>query len=268
MKSSSRKSRPQSGSEGRASARPKSLRKRLQDKDVRKRVSPKRPFVAVTFAMTVDGKITTKNFTPVDFTSREDKMHLLRQRALGDAVLIGHSTLKYDNVRLGLPHPEMREARIARGQSPYPLRVIVSNEGRIDSSLKIFQADISPIVIFSTVRMPARYQKLLRQKATLHLSEARSVDLAWMLEQLRSEYRVRSVACEGGATLFRALLEHDLVYQLNLTIAPYLFGGTDAPTLTGLSKDFFPQSIHCSLTEMRTVGEECFLTYRIKHRRR
>src|SRR6266404_2418600 len=75
-----------------------------------------RPFVAVTFAMTVDGKITTKNFTPVDFTSREDKMHLLRQRALGDAVLLGHSTLKHDNVRLSLPDPKMREARIARGQ--------------------------------------------------------------------------------------------------------------------------------------------------------
>src|SRR3979409_151706 len=89
------------------------------------RSRPKRPFVAVTFAMTVDGKITTKNFTPVDFTSREDKLHLLRQRALGDAVLIGHSTLKQDNVRLGLPHAEMREARVARGQAPYPLRVIV-----------------------------------------------------------------------------------------------------------------------------------------------
>ena len=88
-----------------------------------------------------------------------------------------------------------------------------------------------------------------------------------MLEQLRSEYRVGSVACEGGATLFRALLEEDLVDQLNLTIAPYLFGGADAPTLTGLSKDFLPRSIRCSLTDMRTVGEECFLTYRIKHRR-
>ena len=227
-----------------------------------------RPFVAVTFAMTVDGKITTKNFTPVDFTSREDKMHLLRQRALGDAVLIGHSTLKHDNVRLGLPHPELREARVARGQTPYPLRVIVSNEGRIDSNLKIFQTDISPIVIFSTVRMPARHQKLLRAKATLHLSDARTVDLAWMLQQLRSEYKVRTVACEGGATLFRALLEEDLVDQLNLTIAPYLFGGTNAPTLTGLSKDFFPRSIRCSLTDMRTIGAECFLTYRIKHRRR
>src|SRR5438045_5446465 len=115
----------------------------------------KLPFVAVTFAMTVDGKITTKNFSPVDFTSREDKTHLFRQRALGDAVLIGHSTLKHDNVRLGLPDPKMREERVARGQEPYPLRVIVSTEGRIDASLKIFQSDPSkagPIVIFSTSR--------------------------------------------------------------------------------------------------------------------
>ena len=84
------------------------------------RLKLSRPFVAATFAMTVDGKITTRNFSPVDFTSREDKMHLLRQRALGDAVLIGHTTLKQDNVRLGLPHAELREARVARGQTPYP----------------------------------------------------------------------------------------------------------------------------------------------------
>ena len=119
----------------------------------------KRPFVAVTFAMTVDGKITTKNFSPVDFTSREDKTHLLRQRDLGDAVLVGHSTLKQDNVRLGVPDPRMREERVARGQLPAPLRVIVSNEGRIDASLKLFHADpakTGPIVIFSTLRMPAR----------------------------------------------------------------------------------------------------------------
>jgi 5-amino-6-(5-phosphoribosylamino)uracil reductase len=215
----------------------------------------------------VDGKITTKNFSPVDFTTREDKTHLLRQRALGDAVLIGHSTLKHDNVRLGVPDPKMRAERVARGQSPYPIRVIVSNEGRIDPSLKIFKVDISPIVIFSTTRMPVRSQKALRQKATLHLSEARQVDLAWMLQQLHRDYGVRTVACEGGATLFRALLEADLIDQLNLTIAPFLFGGANAPTLTGLSKDFLPRSVRCILTDMRVVGEECFLTYRIKHRR-
>src|SRR5256885_6785637 len=96
-----------------------------------------RPFVSATFAMTVDGKITTRDFTPVDFTSREDKQHLFRQRALADAVMIGHSTLKRDNVRLGLPLELMAE-RIKRRQNPGPLRVIVSNEGKIDHQLKIF----------------------------------------------------------------------------------------------------------------------------------
>jgi 5-amino-6-(5-phosphoribosylamino)uracil reductase len=226
----------------------------------------RRPFVAATFAMTVDGKITTRNFSPVDFTSREDKLHLLRQRSLGDAVLIGHSTLKHDNVRLGLPGTELREQRIARGQTPYPLRVIVSNQGRIDPALRIFQTEISPIVIFSTERMPRRYQKALQGKATLHLSESGFVDLEGMLQLLWSDYKVKRVACEGGAELFRSLLERDLIDQLNLTIAPLMFGGRRAPTLTGLNTDFLPASVHCSLKEMRTVGDECFLTYRIKHR--
>ena len=217
--------------------------------------------------MTADGKITTREYTPVDFTSREDKMHLLRQRSLADAVLVGHSTLKNDNVRLGLPKGELRDARIARGQTQSPIRVIVSNEGKIDIDLKIFQSDIAPILIFSTTRMPRRFQKALREKATLHLNDSSSVDLAWMLQQLRREYKVKSVACEGGAALFRSMLELDLVDQLNLTITPYLFGGREAPTLTGTNPEFLPASIRCSLTEMRTVGDECFLTYRIKRRK-
>ena len=217
--------------------------------------------------MTVDGKITTREYSPVDFTSREDKLHLLRQRALADAVVVGHSTLKKDNVRLALPKGELRDGRIAEGKSPAPIRVIVSNEGKIDVGLRIFESDISPILIFSTTRMPRSYQTALRQKATLHLSESAGVDLAWMLQQLRRDYAVRSVACEGGAALFRSMLELDLVDQLNLTIAPYLFGGAGAPTLTGLSKEFLPASIRWSLAEMRTVGEECFLTYKVSRRR-
>jgi 5-amino-6-(5-phosphoribosylamino)uracil reductase len=225
-----------------------------------------RPFVSATFAMTVDGKITTRNFTPVDFTSREDKLHLFRQRARSDAVMIGHSTLKRDNVRLGLP-ADLAEERIKRGQTKAPLRVIVSNEGKIDHQLKIFQSDISPILIFSTKRMPKDVRSALREKnVTLHLSKTKNVDLAGMLRTLRTEYKVRTIACEGGPTLFRALLERGLVDQLNLTIAPYLFGGAGAPTLTGLSKEFLPASVQCVMKNMRVVGDECFLTYRIKSR--
>ncbi len=196
-----------------------------------------RPFVVATFAMTADGKVTTRTLAPVDFTSREDKLHLFRQRALADAVLIGHTSLKRDNVRLGLP-AELQEARTKGGQSRCPLRVIISNKGRIDHQLKIFQSD------------------------------AEHVDLPIMLATLRNKYNVRRLACEGGPTLFRALLKRSFIDQLNLTIAPYMFGGAKAPTLTGLSKEFLPHSARCLLIDMRKIGDECFLTYRIKHQRK
>jgi 2,5-diamino-6-(ribosylamino)-4(3H)-pyrimidinone 5'-phosphate reductase len=226
-----------------------------------------RPFVFATFAMTADGKVTTRTLAPVDFTSREDKLHLFRQRGLADAVLIGHTSLKRDNVRLGIP-VDLQETRIKKRQSPAPLRVIVSNKGRIDHRLKIFQSDISPIIIFSTKRMPPKYRKALESKATLHLSDAENVDLPIMLATLRNTYNVRRLACEGGPTLFRALLERGLIDQLNLTIAPYMFGGAKAPTLTGLNKEFVPHSVRCLLIDMRKIGDECFLTYRIKHQRK
>jgi 2,5-diamino-6-(ribosylamino)-4(3H)-pyrimidinone 5'-phosphate reductase len=226
----------------------------------------KRPFVYATFAMTADGKVTTKNFGPIDFTSREDKLHLFRQRARADAVLIGHTSLERDNVRLGLP-ADLQELRIKRGQSRWPLRVIISNKGRIDERLKIFQSDTSPIIIFSTKRMPRKNRNALQEKATLHLTDAEHVNLGAMLETLRTQYNLRTIACEGGPTLFRSLLEEDFIDQLNLTIAPYLFGGANAPALTGLSKEFLPASVHCSLIDMRVVGDECFLTYQIKHPR-
>ena len=225
------------------------------------------PFVAVTFAMTVDGKVTTKNYDSVDFTSREDKAHLIRQRALGDAVLVGHGTIENDNVRLGIPQEDLRQERIVRGQPPYPIRVIVSNKGRINPRLKIFETDFAPIIIFSTTRMPLKTREHLREKATLYLSQTHRVDLCWMLQELRYDYKVKYVACEGGPALFRSLLEQGLVDQLNLTIAPFLFGGKNAPTLTGVSFDFLPRSVRCSLKEMRVVGDECFLTYRIGKKR-
>ena len=74
--------------------------------------------------------------------------------------------------------------------------------------------------------MPTRYQKALRERATLHLSDAGSVDLvvdASATAQPSSEFG-RSPA-KAAPLFFASLLEKDLVDQLNLTIAPDLFGG-------------------------------------------
>ena len=52
------------------------------------------------------------------------------------------------------------------------------------------------------------------------------------LRRLRSEYGVRTVLCEGGPTLFGALLAEGVADELFLTLAPKLAGGGRGPTIT------------------------------------
>ncbi|GAT33753.1 2,5-diamino-6-(ribosylamino)-4(3H)-pyrimidinone 5'-phosphate reductase [Terrimicrobium sacchariphilum] len=219
--------------------------------------------VSVNFAITADGKVSTRKKTASGFTSESDKRRFREIRAEADAVMVGVGTLTTDNMSMGVSDPAQQRARKKRGQSPQPLRVVVSASGRFDPKAKIFTQAGAPIVIFSTQAMPERVRSWLAAKADVWLFET-SVDLAEMMRILRADYRIRSVICEGGPTLFRSLLEADLVDTLHLTWAPVIFGGREASTLTGLPGEFLPHLVRFKLSSQEVLGGECFLTYRIK----
>lgn len=221
------------------------------------------PSLAVNFAITWDGKVSTRNFTPSDFSSPEDKRRLLGIRAQGDALLVGARTIAADNMTMGLSDPELRADRLRRKQSEYPLRVILSNTGNISPELRLFKHDFSPIVIFSTHRMSNIRREQLEKHAILHLSASDNLDLREVLATLRKVYKVKKVVCEGGPRLFRGLLEKGLVNEINLTLCPRIFGGIQAPTLTGLPGNFLPKNVCCELLKMEIVGGESFLRYRV-----
>lgn len=223
-----------------------------------------KPHLSVNFAITWDGRISTRKFTPSDFTSPRDKHRLLEIRAEADAVLVGISTIAADNMSIGLPDAALRAARARRNQAPYPLRVLVSNSGRIDPKLRVFEKNFSPIVIFSTTRMPQRTRETLAPHADLWLHESNTVNLPALLETLRRDYGAKRVVSEGGPRLFRALLGTELVDELHLTLAPRIFGGTGAPTLTGLAGEFLERSTRAKLREMQVVEGECFLRYGLR----
>ena len=225
-------------------------------------MKPARPRVIANFAITADGKVSTRNYTPTGFTSPADKARLRAIRALGDAVMVGAGTLAHDAMSLGLSSRALQRERTARGMAAEPLRVIVSNRGRIDPAGKAFQTAGAPIVIFSTRQMPAKTQSALAAKCDLWLFEQPQTDLAQMLDILHREYRVRTLICEGGPTLFRSLLEIGAIDELRLTWAPVVFVGAKAPTLTGLPGAFLAKTARARLVEMEPVGRECFLTYR------
>ena len=222
-----------------------------------------RPFVTANFALTWDARVSTRRGTPSDFSSKKDKHRLLEIRAACDAVLVSAKTIATDRMSMGLPDPALRAARTARGQPAYPLRVLLTNSGRIDPTLRLFTKTFSPIVIFATTRMPARTRAALAEKADIWLHDSPSVNLATMLATLRTDYAVRRLVCEGGPQIFRALLTAGLVDELHTTLAPRIFGGERAPTLTGLAGPFLPASIPLTLKKMEVIAGECFLRYRV-----
>src|SRR6266700_2435434 len=98
-----------------------------------------RPFVTANFAVTWDARISTRNGTPSTFASPRDERRLVEIRAQCDAILASAKTIAADNMTMGLPDPALRTARTRRRQSPYPLRVLLTNSGCIDPQLRLFE---------------------------------------------------------------------------------------------------------------------------------
>src|ERR1700693_1296928 len=103
-----------------------------------------RPRIILNFAITVDGKVSTAKHTPSGFTSAFDKFRLLEIRSLGDALMVGKNTLQIDRMSMGLPDENLRRVRVQRGQSEYPIRVVISNSGELSVHLNIFNHWFSP----------------------------------------------------------------------------------------------------------------------------
>lgn len=221
-----------------------------------------RPKVIANFAITADGKVTTRNRTPANFTSPRDKRRLLEIRAMADAIIVGRNTVATDTMSMTLPDRSLQAKRRAKGLPPQPLRVIISNRGDLNPAWKVFQTPGTQRVVFSTVRMPEATRQALLPHCDLHLLDAKAIPIEDVLSALRKIYDVRTLLCEGGPTLLRSLIEIDALDILHLTAAPVIFGGKKAPTLTGTNPGFLPSIAHFNLESMRVVEGECFLRYR------
>jgi len=226
-----------------------------------------RPHVVVNFAISLDGKITTRERIPSTFGSDEDKRRFLEIRAKGDAVMAARGTVEADQMRMLLPDESLQAARLERGMSAQPLRVVVSGSGALSLDLPLFEANEGPMIILLTTMNIAREQeeRLAPHLTVCKVSEA-PLDLAKAMERLRTTYAIRTVVCEGGPSLLKGLFAADLIDEIYLTVTPWLFGGSEALTLTGLAGEFLPQSRSFALASYEQVGEEIFTHYVRKQR--
>ena len=175
--------------------------------------------------------------------------------------MVGRKTLEIDRMSMGLPDEQLRKTRAERGQDEYPIRVVVTNSGDLSPDLKIFEHRFSPIVIYSTTRMPLIFQTALGTKAELHLCPDDRVNLAEVLDDLYVNHKVGTIVCEGGPSLARSLAELEVIDELFLTIAPILAGGAGAPGITGPPGAFLRATRFFRIQSTEVEAGECYVHY-------
>jgi len=187
-----------------------------------------RPYTIVNFVSSADGRAAFRGRSR-DLSDPGDRemFHGLREHV--DAILVGTGTLRAERYGRLIRDPERRRRRAASGLGPEPLGVVFTRSGAVPTDIPLFDEPAARVVAFTPTALDASG---LAAQLEVVLLDAGQLTLTTMMRRLRSAYDVRSVLCEGGPTLFAALLEEDLVDELFLSLAPKLTGGGRAPSIT------------------------------------
>jgi riboflavin-specific deaminase-like protein len=179
-----------------------------------------RPFVAINFVATVDGRATIDGVSgPIG--SEQDTRMLAGLRTRFDAVMIGAGTMRAERYGRLVSSQEKRERRERLGLPHDPLMVIVSGRLDLPWDAPLF-TEGGRVLLFTAA---ADAEPPPTEASVRVIRHEGSVDLAKALAQLRHERGIRALLCEGGPRLHAELQAAEAVDDLFLTTAPKLAGG-------------------------------------------
>jgi riboflavin-specific deaminase-like protein len=196
--------------------------------DLAGRAHTDRPYTIANFVSSADGRAAFQGVSRgLSDPGDRQMFHGLREHV--DAILVGTGTLRAERYGRLVRDPGRRHRRAASALSPEPLGVVFTQSGSVPIDIPLFDEPAARVVVFTPTSLDTSG---VAAEVEVVLLDPGQLTLTTMMRQLRSAYNVRSVLCEGGPTLFRALLEEDLVDELFLSLAPKLTGGGIAPSIT------------------------------------
>lgn len=178
------------------------------------------PFVVAKYAMTMDGKIATKTGHARWISCEETRVFAHNLRAKYDAILIGADTLRKDDPELSV--------RLVEGKNP--TRIIVSSDGNLPLTHKIFVGAKIPTIIAVKEIQPAQKEKLLKF-SHVEILEVESTTKYLCVESLLralGRQNITSVLIEGGSKIHAEFFRRNLVDKVHVCIAPKIVGGDDS----------------------------------------
>jgi GTP cyclohydrolase II len=174
-----------------------------------------RPYVVLSYAQTLDGRIATALGDSMSLRGREERCISHALRAACDAVMVGVGTVLRDDPRL-IVH-------LVPGTSP--LRVVVDSTLRMPSTARVLHGDPVTVVLTTDRAAESARDQLRALGAGIRVvpEGPAGVDLPAALRVLR-ELGVRTLLVEGGARLITSLLGARLVDRIVVGTAAKIIG--------------------------------------------
>jgi 5-amino-6-(5-phosphoribosylamino)uracil reductase len=228
-----------------------------------------RPYVLLSTAMSVDGRIDGTSAARLVLSGRADLDRVDAERAASDAVMVGAGTIRRDDPRLLVRSAERRAARVGRGLPGHPAGVTVTTGGDLDPAARFFTRDWWP-------EDGAKLERLVYcASPAVAATRARLGDLAEVIDAgdpsllpaILADLAgrgVRRLMVEGGADLGSQFLTGGLVDELQLVIAPFFVGDPAAPRFANPGSYPRGPSSPMTLAEARPVGDRVLLRYLLK----
>lgn len=176
----------------------------------------KRPFIALKFAASLDGKIATRTFDSKWITNDKARVFARNLRSQYQAVLVGINTVLRDNPHLG----------VSVAGRPEPLRIILDPRLRIPLNSQVLRD--KNVLIVTTNRAPKRRQEqLLAEGFELLTFMNEQIKLRSLMREL-VQREITSIFVEGGAYTLGSFVDYGLVDKVYAFHAPMVIGGRNA----------------------------------------
>ncbi|MFX0179133.1 MAG: 2,5-diamino-6-(ribosylamino)-4(3H)-pyrimidinone 5'-phosphate reductase [Candidatus Hodarchaeota archaeon] len=215
----------------------------------------KKPYVILNAAMTIDGKISSKEGDS-EISDEEDWKEVHKLRTQVDAIMVGKNTILKDNPKLHIKFYE---------HNGYYRIVVDSNLSiPIDSQVITFKPETYPTIICTTENVHQEKVKEFEAKNIKVIKNGKSsyVDLKKLMSNLYN-LGIKSVLLEGGGNLNWSFIKEDLVDEIRLTIAPWIVGGKNSITLAeGKGFDKMHQARSFKLVDLNHRENYVILKYK------
>lgn len=227
-------------------------------------IEHKIPFVAMKYAMSMDGKIAAYTGDSKWVTSEESRKDTQFLRKKYKGIMVGINTVLRDNPFLTLR---------MEGETISPVRIICDSNLRIPLECNIVNtaSDYRTIVACKKSIKDSDCKKIKKLQAknveVVFVDEkaGQGIDLRKLMEEMYNR-KIDGILLEGGGTLNAAMLKEKLVNKVYAYIAPKLIGGANALTpVEGKGVEKMSDAFLLSDVEIRRITNDILIAGYIKN---